>query len=570
MNAACRDIRPLLSDYMDNELTPTELRAVQAHVAGCQECAAILAEYRQLRTLVRAMPQPVPPVTLRQSVFAKATPAYRHRAFLFDLGQRGLAYGAMVVALVALLFTASLAVRSSNSTGSLFGGPDKTPPSITRWDPDPNTFDWGLNQSIRITFSEPMDEKSVIAALRLTGEPALSEAEHARLLKTARWEGNTLLIGGLESFHANTDYSISFDLTIARDRAGNQLQTPRPTDYQFRTVDTIAFAVTPTAMQQPTPTVAPTRALTIVTEVTPPALSSTAPASNPIPTPQGSTSPNMVGPSVPLPTATAQPPTNTPATNAVVPQQPVQPNTPPTQAPAAPTATPTAAPPTATPAPPVPTATASAAAPTIGPTIAPTVPPTVAPTVAPTPTTPPPTATPVPPTATAAPPTPTAKPTLPFPVVGGFGQLYERNGDVRDRVGLPGGSEARVVGAYQVFEKGLMIWRGDSRTIYVLFNDQSTWYAFADSWTEGMDAGGGVGPAAGQFKPKRGFGKVWREQPDVQKRLGYALSADELATSLVVQPFEHGTMLWSNATGKALIYVLYQNNLYEQYEDPNK
>ena len=562
MNAACRDIRPLLSDYMDNELTPAELRAVQAHVAGCQDCAAVLAEYRQLRTLVRAMPQPVPPTTLRNSVFAKATPAYRHRAFLFDLGQRGLAYGAMAVALVALLFTASLAVRSSNSGGSLLGGPDKTPPSITKWNPNPNTFDWGLNQSIQITFSEPMDEKSVIAAIRLTGEPALSEAEQARLLKTARWEGNILLIGGLESLHSNTDYTITFDLNIARDRAGNQLQAPRAPDYQFRTVDTIAFAVTPTVAQQPTPTVAPTRVLTIVTEVTQPALPSTAPVTSPTPTPQNSSSPNMVGPSLPLPTATAQPPTNTPVTNPVIPQQPA----PPTQAPIAPTATPTTAPPTATPAPPAPTATTPAATPTVEPTVAPTAQPTVAPTLAPTATT----ASIVTPSATPAPPTATAKPTLPFPVVGGFGQLYERNGDVRDHIGLPGGGEARVVGAYQVFEKGLMIWRGDSRTVYVLFNDQSAWYAFADSWTEGMDVGGGADPAAGQFKPKRGFGKIWREQPDVQKRLGYALSTDEIATSLVVQPFERGTMLWSNATGKALIYVLYQNNLYEQYEDPNK
>lgn len=563
MNAACRDIRPLLSDYMDNELTPTELRAVQAHVAGCQECAAVLAEYRQLRTLVRAMPQPVPPGTLRSSVFAKATPAYRHRAFLLDLGQRGLAYGAMVVALVALLFTASLAVRSSNSGGGVLGGLDKTPPSITQWYPNPNTFDWSLNQSIRITFSEPMDEKSVIAALRLTGDPALSEAEHARLLKTARWEGNTLLIGGLESFHSNTDYTITFDLTIARDRAGNQLQAPPAPDYQFRTVDTIAFAVTPTAAQQPIPTVAPTRTLTIATEITPPALPATAPAANPTPTPQSPVGPNSVGPIVQVPTATAQPPTNTPASDPVMPQQPTQPSTPPTQAPAAPTATPTTAPPTATPEP---TATTAVPTPTVAPTVAPTAQPTAAPTVAPTATTAP-TLTP---TATPAPPTPTATPTLPFPVVGGFGQLYERNGDVRDHIGLPDGSEARVTGAYQVFEKGLMIWRGDSRTVYVLFNDQSAWYAFADSWTEGMDAGGGAGPAAGQFKPKRGFGKVWREQPDVQKRLGYALSADEIGTSLVIQPFERGTMLWSNATGKALIYVLYQNNLYEQYEDPNK
>lgn len=559
MNAACRDIRPLLSEYMDNELTPTELRVVQAHVAGCQDCAAVLAEYRQLRTLVRAMPQPVPPTTLRNSIFAKATPAYRHRAFLFELGQRGLAYGAMAVALVALLFTASLAVRSSNSGMGMLGGVDKTPPSIIRWYPDPNTPDWGLNQSIRITFSEPMDEKSVIAALRLTSEPALSEAEHARLVKTARWEGNTLLLGGLESLHANTDYTIAFDLAIARDRAGNQLQAPRLPDYQFRTVDTIAFAITPTAAQQPTPTVAPTRTLTIATEITPSDLPSTVPVANPTLMPQSPSSPNMVGPSLPLPTATAQPPTNTPATNPVVPQPPVQPSTPPTSAPVAPTATPTTAPPTATPE-----STATTAAPT--PTVSVTAQPTVAPTVAPT-TTPAPT---VAPTTTPAPSTPAATPALPFPVAGGFGQLYERNGDVRDHLGLPGGNEARVVGAYQVFEKGLMIWRGDSRTVYVLFNDQSTWYAFADAWTEGMEVGGGAGPAMGQFKPKHGFGKVWREQPDVQKRLGYALSADELATSLVVQPFARGTMLWSNATGKALIYVLYQNNLYEQYEDPNK
>src|SRR3712207_3607368 len=111
MNADCRAIRPLLSAYMDNDLTPDELRAVQAHVAGCAECAATLAEYRQLRSLVRALPQPTPPPALRQSVFAKATPAYRRRAFFFDLGQRGLAYGALAVAVLAIVFTAGVVFR---------------------------------------------------------------------------------------------------------------------------------------------------------------------------------------------------------------------------------------------------------------------------------------------------------------------------------------------------------------------------------------------------------------------------------------------------------------------------
>ena len=68
-------------------------------------------------------------------------------------------------------------------------------------------------------------------------------------------------------------------------------------------------------------------------------------------------------------------------------------------------------------------------------------------------------------------------------------------------------------------------------------NAPRPWYSFADSWAEGMDAGGGAGPA-GQFAPKRGFGKVWREQPDVQKRLGYALS--EELTAVKKRMAKHG------------------------------
>ncbi len=566
MNAPCRDIRPLLSDYMDNELAAPELRAVQGHVAGCEECAAILADYRELRSLVRALPQPTPPGTLRGSVFAKATPTYRHRAFLWDLGQRGLAYGALAVALVALLFTASLAVRGSNA-GYLFGGLDKASPSVIDWEPTPGTESWSLNRSVRITFSEPMDEASVKAALRIVTTPSMGEEEQARLLKTARWEGNTLLIGGLEHLQPYTDYTITFDPDVARDRAGNYLQAPKApnNDYTFRTVDTVAFAVTPTSAP-PTPTVTATRTLTIVTEVTPPPTPPALPATNPTPTPPGATNANAVGPILPTSTPTAPPPANTQPSDPIAPQPTPPPSAPTTEPPAAPVPTPTVAPmvaptvqPTATPAPPAPTATTPAPPPTVAPMVAPTV----QATVAPTPTT-------APPTATSAPPTPTVTPKLLYPLVGGFGQLYERNGDVRDQLGLPTGGEARVVGAYQVFENGLMIWRGDSKTVYVLFNDQSAWYAFADSWTEGMDVGGGIGPVAGQFKPKRGFGKIWREQPDVQKRLGHALSADEFATELVVQQFERGMLLWSNAIGKPLIYALYQNNLYARYEDPSK
>jgi hypothetical protein len=553
MNAPCRDIRPLLSNYMDNELTAADVRVVQAHVAGCQECASVLAEYRELRSLVRALPQPVPPVALRGSVFAKATPTYRRRALLWDFSQRGLTYGAMAVALVALLFTASLLVRGAGNSGVL-GALDRTAPVIVDRTPYPETDNWGLNQPVQIVFSEPMDEGSVLAALQIVTEPALSSDERARIAATARWEGNTLVLGGLDLFRADTIYTIEFDPLIARDRAGNPLRAQNQAAYRFRTIDTVAFAASVTPVPGVPPTVAPTRTISIVTEVTPSATLPPLPALNATATPTPTTRSNAVAALTSTATRPAAAPTNTPVVAPPVPQQPETNNAPPV----APTATLTVPPPTATVPPAQPTPTTPPPAPTVAPTATPTVPPTIAPT-----------ATPPPPTATPAPPTPTATPKLPYPVVGGFGQLYERNGDVRDRVGLPNGSEARVVGAYQIFEHGLMIWREDTKTIYVLFNDQSTWYSFADAWAEGMDAGGGAGPAAGQFAPKRGFGKVWREQPDVQKRLGYALSTDEIATDLVVQPFERGLFLWSNATGKPMIYALYQNNLYERYDDPS-
>src|SRR4051794_14402898 len=163
MNADCRVLRPLLSAYMDNDLTPDELRVVQAHVATCTECAATLAEYRQLRSLVRALPQPAPPPALRQAVFAKATPVYRQRAFLFDLGQRGLAYRALAVAVVALFLTGSLLLRSG--AAGILPGPDKAAPTIIKWAPTP-TADFSLNQSVRIDFSEEMDHDSVVEALQ--------------------------------------------------------------------------------------------------------------------------------------------------------------------------------------------------------------------------------------------------------------------------------------------------------------------------------------------------------------------------------------------------------------------
>lgn len=87
-----------------------------------------------------------------------------------------------------------------------------------------------------------------------------------------------------------------------------------------------------------------------------------------------------------------------------------------------------------------------------------------------------------------------------------------------------------------------MIWRGDTRMIYVLYNDGS-WGGFEDTWTpDEPERDQNIQPPPGREQPVRGFGKVWREQPGVRDRLGWALQAEAGYTS-PVQAFERGTAL---------------------------
>lgn len=537
MNAECREIRPLLSAYMDNDLTPAELRAVQTHVATCAECAAVLQEYRQLRSQVRSLPQPVPPPALRASVFARATPAYRRRAAVVTFGQRGLTFGALAAVAVAVLFTAALLLRSG--IGPIVGndGRDRTPPRIAALNPSPGTATWGLTSPLRITFSEPMDHASVEAALTITADPPLGEEERQRLLRSIRWDENTLIVGEGVILQPDTDYEIAIDTTKAQDGSGNKLQAA-DTRYKIRTmfVPPTPTAVVASAPATPTPRPA---------------------AIEPTPTPRPSAEPSAPAPASGSPVASAAP---SPPPAAPVTATPVV---------APPSAPPSAPPPSAPP--PTPTQPAAAPSPTATPP-PPTPPASGFPTPRPSPTnTPVPTATPTPtpapsPTPTVAPPTPTATPAKsPYTVGAAFAPLYNGNAAVAERLGAPAGKEATVQGAALAFERGWMLWRADTRTIYVLFNENPlVWYAFADGWVEGMEPGGGPTDKPGLYRPQRGFGKVWSENPDVQRRLGFALDGVEGAGTLIAQPFERGLII-ASSFGTPYTYVLYQNNLYERY-----
>lgn len=53
--------REQISAYVDGELSAAETRALEAHLAGCAACQQELAELRQLRALLRALPAPLAP-----------------------------------------------------------------------------------------------------------------------------------------------------------------------------------------------------------------------------------------------------------------------------------------------------------------------------------------------------------------------------------------------------------------------------------------------------------------------------------------------------------------------------
>lgn len=108
-----------------------------------------------------------------------------------------------------------------------------------------------------------------------------------------------------------------------------------------------------------------------------------------------------------------------------------------------------------------------------------------------------------------------------------------------------------------------MVWvKGGYRQpslIYVLFYDNQrgslVWQSYVDTFVDGQPERGGETPPAGLYEPIRGFGKVWREHPEVRNTLGWAV-APEAADQGTVQDFQGGKrMLYRSTQGR--VFVLY-------------
>lgn len=67
-------------------------------------------------------------------------------------------------------------------------------------------------------------------------------------------------------------------------------------------------------------------------------------------------------------------------------------------------------------------------------------------------------------------------------------------------------------------------------TIYVVYNNH-TWESFADTWqSDQPESDPGIVPPTGYYQPVRSIGKVWRENPTLRQKLGWAYQPESSFT----------------------------------------
>jgi|FLYN01.1.fsa_nt_gi hypothetical protein len=148
--------------------------------------------------------------------------------------------------------------------------------------------------------------------------------------------------------------------------------------------------------------------------------------------------------------------------------------------------------------------------------------------------------------------------TCQFPPPGGFSTVYLADPTLAQQLGCPVGQPpvaTPVNSASQLFERGSMFWiQGGPSLIYALFNN-GRFQRFDDTYNPNADPfSGGETPPPGLREPVRGFGKVWRQYPNVRADLGWGLT-DEAGGSATMQRFERGLMLYLPQRGEILALV---------------
>jgi hypothetical protein len=92
--------------------------------------------------------------------------------------------------------------------------------------------------------------------------------------------------------------------------------------------------------------------------------------------------------------------------------------------------------------------------------------------------------------------------------------------------------------AIQRFERGMMIWLGDTQSIYVLQASNGLVDRYDDAFVEGMaETDSSIAAPVGKLQPVRGFGQAWRSNPWVMRALGWAIEPERGYTACTGQSF---------------------------------
>ncbi len=121
-------------------------------------------------------------------------------------------------------------------------------------------------------------------------------------------------------------------------------------------------------------------------------------------------------------------------------------------------------------------------------------------------------------------------------------------------------TRSHVWAAYQPFEGGQMVWRSDTREIYVLYSD-GDYETYVDTWQEGESVVIAGTPPHGLQAPVRGFGKLWTNQPDVRERLGWAIAV-ESGYTMAVETIPGGS---GRYPGTSTLFTLPDNRVVTLY-----
>ena len=83
METRCRDVRPLLEDFVDGNLEAATVTRIRTHLAGCVDCRGQHEEAVSIPVRMRALRAPEPPAELLPAVLAAVAAVDAHE------GQRG-------------------------------------------------------------------------------------------------------------------------------------------------------------------------------------------------------------------------------------------------------------------------------------------------------------------------------------------------------------------------------------------------------------------------------------------------------------------------------------------------